>query len=659
MKKTIYIIILFLLLILSGCRRNEQIVIYGPDEVVVGESINLLVNINTKVIWSTEDESIATVDNDGNVTGISPGRVILTVRKANDYEVSETIEIRVILSPGEVAYFKSKILSIDEENNYIEFLNVPFTEYTSDTEFIQIIEDELYDISIEDLYVGMENIYVAIDFEADIIERVIVDGEPGFANIRVAIRRSIDDIADESTLYHDSVSLTLNSNTVIHTFDGEESMIITGGTLNITVSNNKLRVKNASFPAFETNKRLILSPNTSIKINSITRSFGNPTYEGNLEIVLVDSKLLIINDVNIENYLTKVVPAEMSSSFHAEALRAQAIAARTYAYREIFNKTNDKLGFAVDDSVNSQVYNNLNANNKTSEAIVATNGLVMSAGGMPIQIYYYSTSPGLTASAHEVWFEGIDEVAPISGLIGQNLTTDYETGEKIVVDPQDEASMLEFFKTIKVKTPDVGSPYHRWKIGFTTAELKKTLSKNMIITYANTPQSLLTLENGEWIAKEIPNDIGKVENIYVSERGESGVVMSIVIETDIAKYKIFNQYNIRFTIRPKDAGTNVFLETATNIDTDYDKPTRGESILRSGFFAITKENDKFIFYGGGNGHGVGMSQYGAHGLGINGLNYEEILTTYYSNMTLTDISYSYTVRDDIEEILQDLETDAF
>lgn len=80
---------------------------------------------------------------------------------------------------------------------------------------------------------------------------------------------------------------------------------------------------------------------------------------------------------------------------------------------------------------------------------------------------------------------------------------------------------------------------------------------------------------------------------------------------------------------------------ANNFATEYTGTAYNDSILLSGFFAIEKDGENISFYGGGNGHGVGMSQYGANGYAQQGKTYDQILQTYYSDIDLSDISFVY------------------
>ena len=187
---------------------------------------------------------------------------------------------------------------------------------------------------------------------------IFIDNEAVFNRMRVAIRKTISNISDSSTLYHDSVTINLTSSTKIRTFDGEESWDVPENTsLEFTVSDSKITFY-ISGKKITSSKRVIIEDNEEqMKIASISRN-SKLLYEGNIELSLVKGRLLVINDLLMDDYLKKVVPSEMVASWHIEALKAQAVAARTFAYKEIYNKSYRTLGYIVDDSESSQVYNN-------------------------------------------------------------------------------------------------------------------------------------------------------------------------------------------------------------------------------------------------------------------------------------------------------------
>ncbi len=127
------------------------------------------------------------------------------------------------------------------------------------------------------------------------------------------------------------------------------------------------------------------------------------TYPGTIIIRAAHSKLTIINETDIEEYLRGVVPYEIGTldSARYEALKAQAVAARTYAYRHL--KSRESLGFDVFADTRDQVYNGISKTTiLTDNAILETKGEIISFEKQPIEAYYHSTCGGHTASL-AVW----------------------------------------------------------------------------------------------------------------------------------------------------------------------------------------------------------------------------------------------------------------
>lgn len=131
-----------------------------------------------------------------------------------------------------------------------------------------------------------------------------------------------------------------------------------------------------------------------------------PRYRG--DMIVKPSKtnskrIRVINRVKIEDYLKQVVPSEMPESFGVEALKAQAVAARTYALSDYLKNRYGADGFHVKDTTESQVYNNAKENESSTKAIEATTGKVLMNDGKPIDAKYFSTSSGFVEAANYVW----------------------------------------------------------------------------------------------------------------------------------------------------------------------------------------------------------------------------------------------------------------
>ena len=121
-------------------------------------------------------------------------------------------------------------------------------------------------------------------------------------------------------------------------------------------------------------------------------------YRGILRVMNRDNLLTVINDVCLENYLQGVVPAEMPYSWHKEALKAQAIAARTYAVSNMGKHSKD--GFDLVDTVMDQVYNGIKYETEaTNKAVLDTYGIIMIYDKKPISAMYFSCAGGKTVSA--------------------------------------------------------------------------------------------------------------------------------------------------------------------------------------------------------------------------------------------------------------------
>ncbi|MFA6989864.1 MAG: SpoIID/LytB domain-containing protein [Candidatus Gastranaerophilaceae bacterium] len=131
-------------------------------------------------------------------------------------------------------------------------------------------------------------------------------------------------------------------------------------------------------------------------------STKNKWYRGNLLVVNNGQGLTFINDVPLEYYLLGVVPSEMPSRWNTEAHKAQAIAARSYALANLGKRANK--GYDLTDTPADQAYGGASSETqKTNNAVIETQGLVMTYNNKIIPAYYHSSSGGHTLNSAEVW----------------------------------------------------------------------------------------------------------------------------------------------------------------------------------------------------------------------------------------------------------------
>ncbi len=173
-------------------------------------------------------------------------------------------------------------------------------------------------------------------------------------------------------------------------------------------TSNKLSIKvNGKQRVKTVNPIRLVGNGYYIRIVGLKRAHTTtPMYRGIMEVKpsRTSSKgIRVINEIYLEDYLKQVVPSEMPQSFGVEALKAQAVAARTYALSDYLKFRYKKEGFHVKDTTESQVYNNQKENEDANAAINATKGKVMIYKDKPVDAKYFSTSGGFMEAANYIW----------------------------------------------------------------------------------------------------------------------------------------------------------------------------------------------------------------------------------------------------------------
>ena len=322
---------------------------------------------------------------------------------------------------------------------------------------------------------------------------------------------------------------------------------------------------------------------------------GRP-YRGTGEVVVNGNRTLAgVNELPMEEYLYGVVPRELPPVPYGEieALKAQAVAARTYAMRGLGKRASN--GYDLLPTTTDQVYGGLAAEHPlSSQAVDQTAGIVAKYNGALIEALYSSTSGGFTSSNEEIF--NSDPVAYLRSV------PDAPRGEAF-----NKVPTLDVFKRHanprSLRNYSAGdyeadwSRYHRWTFEWTAEEISAALSS--------------------WRG----TDVGTVHAINVLERGPSGRVLLIEYVTDAGTFTARKDL-IRSSLRFINASGSFssMLSTLFYIEPVIDPRTKALA--------------GFVAWGGGWGHGVGMSQTGAVGMAERNATYEEILNHYYQGITL-------------------------
>ena len=164
------------------------------------------------------------------------------------------------------------------------------------------------------------------------------------------------------------------------------------------------------------------------------------------------------------------------------------------------------------------------------------------------------------------------------------------------IDLSDNNTFNEFIKT-EYDTYDKGSSWYRWNITMTQEQLSDSINGNIARIYNNYPDNVLTWTSEGFVSRKLTN-IGEVTDIYVEKRGIGGTIEELIIKGTTAVVKIVKQTAIRKSYKPNGIAIN--KADGTSVDTF--------NALPSAYFTVEKNGNSYTFYGGGYGHGAGMSQ---------------------------------------------------
>lgn len=472
--------------------------------------------------------------------------------------------------------------------------------------------------------------YSFADFVVDEgkISAILLAKEEAMEYIRVLIKAS-----DYSGLLHDEVVLTSDSDFTIQygAYDNLLTESHAAGT-EIRIGRDSVYLEGG---------RVSILPNVitgKVFLTSVGRSQGIPSYRGHMELIGTDNGIAVINEVSLEEYLYSVVPSEMPSSYPEEALAAQAICARTYAYGHMLHAGYPQYGAHVDDSTSYQVYNNILEQESTTTAAKETYGqLLYTESGALAGTYYYSTSAGVGSDAN-VWKteaaksitylkpKALNKSAMEAALNGENM----DAGEDIGVKLQEEEAFAEFITSTNPDDFEVAEGWYRWKYQVEDIDTGKML-EIMQKRYNANEKLVLTLVDGEYVSEPV-EELDELVELYVEKRGAGGVADELIIKTKSHTYKIISEHNIRYVLN--NGESKVRRQDGSEI--------ASPNLLPSGFFileAVTEGGTVkgYTLTGGGFGHGVGMSQNGARSMAKSGYTAQQILLFFYENCYIKNI----------------------
>ena len=344
-------------------------------------------------------------------------------------------------------------------------------------------------------------------------------------------------------------------------------------------------------------------PSGLLGVKDLKRAGSQALYRGEFDIVKSPTgvQFNLVNKIPVEDYLRGVVPNEMPVRFGLEALKAQSVAARNYV---LSPRVKSSPNYDVVDSVASQVYFGANSEKDLSDkAVEQTEGIVALYNWDLILAQYSSTAGGYTESYSHAFSDPNTKEFPSDEKPYLKAKPDILYQKPL----NSEKDASEYYKS----TPDaydIRSPYFRWTREWQADELKNIL------------ETTLAEQSATGFVKPVFNKGDKLDDLLelkVIRRGDSGKIVEMEVVTQSQTYKIYKELVVRRLIK-KDGkalpSANVVFENAQDEE--------GKLVSVKAF-------------GGGFGHGVGMSQYGAGFMGSElHLPYDKILQHYYTGIIL-------------------------
>jgi stage II sporulation protein D len=285
-----------------------------------------------------------------------------------------------------------------------------------------------------------------------------------------------------------------------------------------------------------------------------------------------------INHVSLETYLPSVVGSEMPASWPQAALRAQAVAARTYALRQ----RKPAAPFDVSATVASQVYKGVDAETpSTRQAVASTRGQVLIYGSSLANAVFHSSAGGSTENSGDLWSQQLPYLVSVPDF-------------------------------------DQHSPVHAWQQRLEPEQLQKAFGE---IGGAQRIDVLATTGSGRVRQARVIGPAGTLVLTGAQLRSrlclKSTLVRFEVVVPELAALPLSLPALPPLSSQPSDPEANPPQQAPQ-------PPSRPVQVPPPSLLAI----------GRGYGHGVGMSQWGAHGLAQRGQSYDQILRHYYRGTEL-------------------------
>ena len=369
---------------------------------------------------------------------------------------------------------------------------------------------------------------------------------------------------------------------------------VTGEILYSAASGEELLIKGVS-TGFLSDGKFYADTASKISVqpqNGATIFCDGAEYRGYIFLEMQASgKIVAVNILGTDDYVCSVLGKEMSYLWPKEALKAQAVCARNFV---LSRKTHSEYNFDVCATTHCQVYGGVKSEHEnTRRAVEETKGILAKYNGEIVPLYFFATSSGATEDVKNVWGSSVGYLKSVSDSF---------------------------------ENPEIASKY-TWSVDLTREDIENKLSAAGVA-------------------------IGKLKNVQIDESTQTGRVTKLTFTGELGSYTaklekcrtILGLFSQKFTVIPQYK--TVVATTSGNASFGYRAMDSSGMVKAAGTKVLSgngrvtdiapqnEASDAYKISGGGYGHGVGMSQWGARGMAENGFTYDQILKHYFTGIVL-------------------------
>lgn len=428
---------------------------------------------------------------------------------------------------------------------------------------------------------------------------------------------------DLSSLEHKQASLSSPSGLVVKLEGGAGKTVnlAAGQQLKVAARGEGLDVSIAESGSRVTASRVVVKPakgGNSIFVDSLKRARAKgqerAEYRGyEIDVSASGQFLRLVLVLDLEHYLKGVLESEIPASYHMEAMKAQAVAARTYALNPRISHEKDNAN-VCDSYLCCQYFagHKVVGSAKHTQAIESTAGEILKYADKAILALFSSNAGGYTSNYEDCFSDPKTNMFPPPPIPYLKAVAEKQnaTGFEGKISAKEiEARLKETWHDQHPSTYDSWSPHFKWSVHMPAQSLEAHMHHEL---------SLLAKgdETAPFVIPPASGQFGHIQKFEVTERGISGVAIQLAIHTSTGEWLVKKELVIRSAFKNSEMKLARLKSAKIFFEHTHDHLGLLSAVTVRGL---------------GWGHGVGLQQTGAQGMALLGKHYRDILAHYFTN----------------------------